>query len=54
MAPIIFQFINEDFFVGHGHTGVCGETYIAYAAAANPRRTTPSGKKVLYGWKRAL
>jgi hypothetical protein len=39
------------FFVGKGRTRVCGETYLLYAAARNPRRTPPNGKKTIYGWK---
>jgi hypothetical protein len=39
------------FSVGQGRTRICGETYLLYVAAGNPRRTPPSGKKTIYGWK---
>jgi hypothetical protein len=32
-------------------TMVCGETYLLYVAAENPRRTPHNGKKTIYGWK---
>ena len=42
------------FFAGHGRIpplgGICGEVYLMYAAAGNPRRTQSSGKKTIYGW----
>jgi hypothetical protein len=38
------------FFAGQGRTRVLGEAYTKYAAAENPRRTKPSGKKTIYGW----
>ena len=38
------------FFAGQGRTRVCGEAYFADAAAGNPRRTPPNGKKAIYGW----
>ena len=49
-ALLSVQFINVDFFAGQGRTRVCGEAYFMYAAAGNPRRTPPSGKKTICGW----
>jgi hypothetical protein len=34
-----------------GRTRVCGEAYLPYAAAGNPRRTPLRGKRAIYGRK---
>jgi hypothetical protein len=36
-----------------GRTRVCGEAYMWYVAAENPRRTPLIEKRAIYGWKLA-
>ena len=49
-VSLFVQFKNEHFFVEQGRTGVFGETYSAYVAAGNPRRTLLDGKRVIFEW----
>jgi len=41
----------SNFFDEQGHTRVCGEAYMWYVAAENPRRTLLIGKRAIYGWE---
>jgi hypothetical protein len=38
------------FFDEQGGTRVCGEAYMGYVAAENPRTTPLTEKKAIYGW----
>ena len=40
----------SNFCPDQGRTRVCGEAYLLYAAAGNPRRTPSRAKRAIYGW----